>query len=62
MYKHMCVPATHRDQSRSSDLLELELQMVVNCYVDVGMETRPSARTSALNHWVISPAPKGMIF
>jgi hypothetical protein len=32
----MCVPIAFEGQKRESDLLELELQMVVSCYVGAG--------------------------
>ena len=33
------MPGAGRGQKRALDLLELELQMVVNCYVDAGNGT-----------------------
>lgn len=44
----VCIPGAHGGRKRGSDLLELELWMVVSCHVDVG--TKPwSFAMSALN-------------
>lgn len=45
-----CVPGAHRGQRKASDLLELELLMVVDTmsYVTAGIEPGSSARQQAL--------------
>lgn len=51
---HAC-PGANRGQKRVSDLLELELQMVVNQYVVLGTQSWPSARAESIhNNWAIS--------
>ena len=53
-----CAFSTHRDQKRSSDLPELELQMAVNCSVGAGnCNLCPRREASAPKPWSISPTP-----
>jgi hypothetical protein len=44
----------HGGQKRASDILGLELQVVVSLHVGAGVRRA----SSAFNHWAISPAPK----
>lgn len=54
----MYVPDTPRDQKMTSDLLHLELQMIVRITWALGMEPKSPAREiSALNCGAISPVP-----
>lgn len=59
-YKHPWYP---RGQNRMLNPPEQGSQMMVNHWIDVGMECRSSARTRrALSWWVITPHPREKAF
>lgn len=37
---HVCLHSAHRGQKKASDILELELQSFVSCYVGAGSRTQ----------------------
>lgn len=72
LYKYICLPAwvyvyhvhsrTPKDQ-RVLDPLELELEAIVSCLIQVlEAESRPPANaTNAFTCWVSFPVPKGFL-
>lgn len=58
----MCMPSTFRGQKRVSGLLELELQMVMNCYVGENQTWVAGKAASVPNCWAISPVPELTLF
>ena len=53
MYVYMCVSSTCGGQSKMSSPLELELQMVVDCYVGTGCrELSAGHNVASLGRWV----------
>jgi hypothetical protein len=52
------VPSAHRTQKRALDSLELELQTVTSFHIVLGTERGSARGLEALNHFVMSPAPR----
>lgn len=52
-----CACSACRRQKRESDALKLELQKVVNFYVDTWYEPGSPERKASVNYWAISTAP-----
>lgn len=57
---YVCVSSSHGGQKRASNLLGLELQIVSLWILET--VSRFSVRTSALDHWAVSPASVQCMF